>query len=384
MKRRRVFVWWLSAGLVATLLLTMISVVVSNHHCAPSHAGKPILEWAAELNGPNETASATAVFQEIGPEAAPLLAKAATRADPLFRPLVLYIGERLPDKWRVRLYQSYNPNKHDRVRVGALSALEIMGAKAEAATPELLGLLTHPQRDISYRAAHVLGRIGAPALPGLSAALDGPDLEMRLRAIYAITRIGPEAHALAPKLAACLKEAESLRLASATALARIGKPSVSVLIPLVNHESDRVRRAAIKTLGEIGPPARDAVSALLGVAQEAAASPHIRAQALEALSRIWPRGIVGAFAAALDDPVEDVRVAAAKALRAGGRESAPAISELVAALEDPSSAVRGHAALALGAIGRDAAGAAVALRSLANDPDPYPRSCANKALAALR
>jgi vesicle coat complex subunit len=111
-----------------------------------------------------------------------------------------------------------------------------------------------------------------------------------------------------------------------------------------------VRSDVAKTLGEIGPTARESVPAL---------------------------------AASLQDPEQVVRWEAARALGAIGSNARDAVPALVIALGDPEAAIRGQAAWALGEFGSGAREAVPALANALKDLNPEVRSDAAWALGRI-
>jgi len=89
------------------------------------------------------------------------------------------------------------------------------------------------------------------------------------------------------------------------------------------------------------------------------------------------------LAAALADPREPRRVAAARGLATLGEAAAPAVPALVVALGDPERSVRAAAAWALGNVGPAAAAGVPALRRLLGDEDPFLRAGAAFALGGM-
>lgn len=96
------------------------------------------------------------------------------------------------------------------------------------------------------------------------------------------------------------------------------------------------RAAAARQLGQIGPPAKVAIPALLQVVKGDDAT--VRAKAAEALGQIHSdsRIVVPALISLLNDPNSNVRTSAAEALAGWGQESRPAVPRLIQLLDDRS------------------------------------------------
>ncbi len=196
-------------------------------------------------------------------------------------------------------------------------------------------------------------------------------------------------------------EYEDLHEVTLEIVRRIGPPAIPLLVDLLQHASDSIRRTAVDALIDLAPdtesiqPAlrralRDEDSMVAGDAARALgalrkkASPSVRAlvktlshedayvriYAAEALASIGPdaASATHALAEALDDPIPGVRWAACEALASIGPPAQLAVPQLIEALDDEFLYVRIFAAEALGSIGRKAQSAQAALTSAANDP----------------
>jgi HEAT repeat protein/outer membrane protein assembly factor BamB len=196
-------------------------------------------------------------------------------------------------------------------------------------------------------------------------------------------------------------EREDLRVSTFEIIQRIGPPAIPLLVDLLRHESDSIRRGAVnelidlvpdtesiqpalrralrdgdpivagdaaRALGALGKRASPSVSALIKTLSHA--DPYVRVYAAEALASIGPAAATAtnALAKALGDPVPGVRWAACEALGSIGPAAQSAVPQLVEALEDEFLYVRVFAAGALGSIGPKARSAREALRATANDP----------------
>src|ERR671912_2973630 len=204
-----------------------------------------------------------------------------------------------------------------------------------------------------------------------------------------------------PVLRRFLTEHEDLHGATFEIIRRIGPPAMPLLVNLLRHEWDSIRRSAVDVLIDLAPhtewsqPAlrralRDEDSMVAGDAARALgalgkrASPsvgalvhtlshddaYVRIYAAEALASIGPSAATAthALAKALDDSVPGVRWASCEALASIGPAAQSAVPQLIEALEDEFLYVRIFAAGALGSIGPKAQSAGEALRAAANDP----------------
>jgi len=205
-----------------------------------------------------------------------------------------------------------------------------------------------------------------------------------------------------PLLRQLLKpEHEGLHAVTLEVVRRIGPPAIPLLVDLLRHESDFVRREAADALIDLAPHtewiqpalrralrdedslvAGDAARALGALGKRASPSvgalvetlshedPYVRIYAAEALASIGPSAAraTKALAEALGDPIPGVRWAACEALASIGPAAQPAVPRLIDALEDQFLYVRIFAAGALGSIGPKARSAREALQAAAHDP----------------
>lgn len=132
------------------------------------------------------------------------------------------------------------------------------------------------------------------------------------------------------------------------------------LLPLLLHESNRVRNQATETLRVLG---RTAVNSLAEALRRE--RPAIRILAARKIRHLGPEGsaAVPALILALRDPAPGVRCWTAAALEAIGLEARPAVPALIRSLrKDDVEVVRCWAASALGHIAADEEQVTVALR----------------------
>ena len=194
---------------------------------------------------------------------------------------------------------------------------------------------------------------------------------------------------------------EDLHAVTFEIIQRMGPPAIPLLVDLLRHEWDSIRRNAVNELVDLAPHteriqpalrralrdedsmvAGDAARALGALGKSASPSvgalvntlshedPYVRIYAAEALASLGPNAVkaTNALAEALGDPIPGVRWAACEALASIGPAAQSAVPQLIEALEDEFLYVRIFAAGALGSIGPKAQSAREALRAAANDP----------------
>jgi HEAT repeat protein/outer membrane protein assembly factor BamB len=225
------------------------------------------------------------------------------------------------------------------------------------------------------------------------------DPTIRATAEAALVQGGPRSLPLLRRF--LTPEHEDLHTATFEIIQRIGPPAIPLLVELLRHERDSIRRSAVDELIDLAPHtewiqqalrralrdedaivAGDAARALGALGMKASPSvaalvntlshedPYVRIYAAEALASIGPNAAkaTNALAEALGDPAPGVRWAACEALASIGPAAQSAVPRLIEALEDEFLYVRIFAAGALGSIGPKARSAREALSAAANDP----------------
>jgi outer membrane protein assembly factor BamB/HEAT repeat protein len=225
------------------------------------------------------------------------------------------------------------------------------------------------------------------------------DPKVRATAQAALVQGGPMSLPLLKKFLD--PEREELRVVTFQIIQRIGPPAIPLLVDLLRHKSDSIRRAAISELIDLAPDTEGVQPALRGalsdadpmVAGDAARAlgalglragssvdalvktlahkdPYVRVYAAEALASIGPTDAkaMNALVEALGDRAPGVRWAACEGIASMGSAAQPAVPKLIEALKDEFLYVRICAAGALGSIGPKAQSAREALSAATNDP----------------
>jgi HEAT repeat protein len=162
---------------------------------------------------------------------------------------------------------------------------------------------------------------------------------------------------------------------------------IDALIERLQHGPDETRADAAQALARYGAPAADAIEAAL-----ASGDANARFWLIAALAELDGERALNKLSAALGDPDEGVRAAAAHALGRRGQGA----GALLTALDDPSAFVSLQAAHALARMGPDAVPVLVAglghasarvrvgaARALAALPPPAARPAMPALIAAL-
>jgi len=288
-------------------------------------SGKTVDQWADQLlqsKDPRKKWYAAYALGQIGP-------KAAAAVEPL-----------------ATFVRTIGPKEEEYARAGSAWALGQIGPGAADAVPalaETLGVTTLP--SIRRNIPRALGRIGEPArpaVPALLAVLDDPDQTVATGAAIALWRIEKHPRAMPAILDMLKQPAGPAPFLAAKALGEMEDVPVETVAPsltaALRHPQGDVRRAAARSLGQIGAPTLPAVRAALANSDVAT-----RSAALSALVWFGELGIPD-FSAALADTEPTIRRQAAAALGRIGAPAKDALGKLVDLTADPDPAVRAAAA----------------------------------------
>ncbi|HEV8263830.1 MAG TPA: HEAT repeat domain-containing protein [Gemmatimonadales bacterium] len=167
----------------------------------------------------------------------------------------------------------------------------------------------------------------------------------------------------------------SRKLAAAAPVPDQDTTVVNALIARLKDENAGVRRAAARSLGNLGD--LRAVQPLIAVLADSNA--EVRSAAIEALADLEDPRAIGPIAGLLKDPVADVKHNALNAL--SNWEQGVPTAPVVALLEDPDADVRREAVNLLDHLHARSAGSAIA--RLIRDPSPDVRHAVVQALGNL-
>jgi HEAT repeat protein len=288
-----------------------------------------------------------------------------------------------------------------RVRKAAIRALGDIGPEAKGAVPALVAIV-QGDSDLRPAAIETLGRIGPDARAAVGQLIEAlKDPGVKAVASTALGRIGPAARTAIPALAEELQRTADVNLPAARALARIGGPDaaravVPYLVRLLDKADPEQRWDTIYILGTMGPDARDAVPALVKLAEGGHPSAGVALVQIDLRAAVpylprsafWDKGvkikeILPRLQRGLHDPDAGVRCMAAWGLWKFERIKGPdAVAVMVAALDKANDpAARQAAAMYLGQLGPVAKDAIADLRAAAaQDANPRLQKAAAEAL----
>ena len=177
------------------------------------------------------------------------------------------------------------------VRLSALRSLRKFGPKSAAALPKVRELFHDALPTVQMHAALTAIRIGEASPEALAMVRDGlksPMFQVRQLAAHGLMdRVTNDEGIFDNLVDRSQNETDpSTRFYSIHALKWFGKKAVGPLAKLLDEAADSPRTDAIRTLGEMGPDAKDAIPAL----ENLAGHPHVGTQisARDALKKIDP------------------------------------------------------------------------------------------------
>lgn len=253
-------------------------------------------------------------------------------------------------KLLVASLKSEDPN----VRLAAVKALETLKADPKILRPIMLEALDNADEETTVAMLDALVSLGPQIVPQLVAALKHE--KARHYVCYMLGELGPGAAPATEALAGLLADAdEKTQSEAAFALAEIG-PDAAAAVPALQkalESAGPVHFAAAYALGRIGQKAADAEPALLAKLKgdptmaliSAWALAHIHADCATCREQALPILIRG-----LDDPDAKFRGEAASGVCCFGKAAEGAAQKLKELLNDPDEEVRQAAAAALKAI----------------------------------
>ncbi len=239
----------------------------------------------------------------------------------------------------------------DQFSVGrqAMQLLERIGPDAKRAIPSLVARLARSDEDHPL-VVRLLGKIGPAAVPEILERVSSNNGRVRATAVEALGEIGPGARSALPDLILCRGDADdAVRTQAERALGKVdpswartaaARQAIPGLIKRLNSDVT-AQPGAAETLGEIGPPAREAIPELVKC---------------------------------LGSNFEPVREAARTALGKIGQPTRESVPELIKQLTGDCCSIRETAADLLARLGSDGKAAIPALvaRLADNGPEAAP------------
>jgi HEAT repeat protein len=261
-------------------------------------------------------------------------------------------------------------DQDDTLRRKAAQAVASIGQKAGplSVVPALINALKDEDTNVRRTAGLALGMMeekasaGTPqsavtqsAVPALINALKDKDKVVRLNAMWTLALIESKASAAIPRsvipvlIKALEDEQYHLRLNAATALANMGEDAVPAVLIAVKDQDRELRSRVVRVLRRIG---KKAVPALVNALQDKSAAVRVEAAILlmgrREMDDEAARGvIVKVLVNALKNEDTDLRKRVAGAFVKSGEKNDAVIAALKGCLNDPDEELRAKASKAL-------------------------------------
>jgi HEAT repeat protein len=259
---------------------------------------------------------------------------------------------------------------------------------------KLAAQLGSSDREARREAAYQLQRKGPAAkaaLPELIRALDDSDKQVWTNALGAIAAIGPDARDAVPRLMQAMdgrkprdsrtRDRGQMLMRSAHALACIGDAAKPALIDALKQDDAGLRIGAAKALGEMGPPAKDALPALMENLSHR--DDEVFNEVIDAIGQIG-KDAAGPLIQSLGAPDARARLGSVRALAAIGSAANAGRALLDRNAKEPETQVRAAILRALPGAGLGQDKFVPVLVSALRGADAELRSAATHALLVVR
>lgn len=244
-------------------------------------------------------------------------------------------------------------HRHPTAQIISIQLIGALEAKGKPAIPTLLSQLdSFP--SVRKTVIHALMKMGAaaqaavPELIGL--ARNDSSAQIRELSILALGEIGPGAKEAIPILIENLKKKKfSTSDAAGMALGKIGKAALPSLRPLLRSREPWDQQASLKAIGGMGSHGEAASKEIVALLE--AKDGTTRLLAARALGQIQSRSSVPALMQCLQEKDTGLVLESIQALGRIGKHARSAVVPLTAFLQHPNPEIRGNAALTLGLMG---------------------------------
>lgn len=173
-------------------------------------------------------------------------------------------------------------------RIAAAYALGEMGERAASTGQPLVDLMISNDTEVRNAAIYALGKIGAPIVSQVVILLDAKDEQHRMAASAVLLAVGkPAVRAVMDRLSK-IRDSKDIAFAPVMGIViGLGEQAVPTLIENLKYRDEPRAIWSAFALGQIGPPAMPAVSALTTAARSTNIA--LRREATEALKKIQVR-----------------------------------------------------------------------------------------------
>lgn len=228
-----------------------------------------------------------------------------------------------------KIIKILSDSRHENLYDMARSALIELG---EAAVPDLIARLDHPDQRSRKIVEDILCEIGISSVEHLLPTLKDPNWEVRLSSARIMGKIRPKS-AVKPLVNSLADRHSQVRLMAQRSLTRYASDIVAELTEIFDKQGDQQRIGIVNALGQIGGSL--AIDKLIASFKDR--SVEVRSSSVDGLKQIGVPAINALVVSLKDEDVETRRYAA---LSIGGIKESSATSALLDASNDKEWSVR--------------------------------------------
>ena len=228
-----------------------------------------------------------------------------------------------------KIIKILSDSRHENLYDMARSALIELG---EAAVPDLIARLDHPDQHSRKIVEDILCEIGMSSVEHLLPTLKDPNWEVRLSSARIMGKIRPKS-AVKPLVNSLADRHSQVRLMAQRSLTRYASDIVAELTEIFDKQGDQQRIGIVNALGQIGGGL--AIDKLIASFKDR--SVEVRSSSVDGLKQIGVPAINALVVSLKDEDVETRRYAA---LSIGGIKESSATSALLDASNDKEWSVR--------------------------------------------
>jgi HEAT repeat protein len=321
---------FLLPGVVAILVNGIAAAIVWQRGRVLEYQGKTVLQLCQQLGElePEKKEEAARGLKSLGKRAVPDLVRLVDYQEPLLRRLARWLAPWMPSSLRSALAGKAVTPKEFLYPYWGARGIAALGPEASSAVPALGRVLNGTDAEVRWNAGAALGKIGPAAIPVLVKTVQDPVAPGRQAASAALVAIGPDPTLLPVLATASVDPDEYVRSSAGSALSAYGNRAWDFVTNALHSTNPASQLSAAKAATFVRPPRRTVEPRLMELAKSA--DFRVRRQAIETLGEYyWPKpDLIRLYLEALDEPAEEMRLTALKALAGAGRGATSAVPEL--------------------------------------------------------
>ncbi len=255
-------------------------------------AGPYVAELLVDID-PNIRRTAFYTLRGLGSDPRPGLKKALAHKDAKIRINTASLMVSLNMETDLAIPVLVKGLKHDDLglRMQAASTLARRGKRSDDVLPVLIAGLKHKKQSVRLQAVQAIGLFGPKAeaaTQDLIDITDDGDFQIRLQALRTLQKIQGNPKLVLPAVIRLMGDKNQIIRQEASAVfLRTGEDGIPQLVQLFKaNKSPEIRMAAVQTLAQFGPAAKEAIPELISALEDS--NPVIRWTSARALGNIGP------------------------------------------------------------------------------------------------